>query len=1259
MNGIKLILAALLLALGSASAVASVDTLADELLSHWQLTRADVRFQSGLPIDTFDAVTFERAQQDARFSQDMLVRLDKIALDGLPRAQWLLARTMRHELRRTARAAENYWFDFGVTPYAGGGLFSFAQTVLAAQPLKEDADLDRYLRLLDAYATMCDQVAAKTRAQAARNIRVSQPAIAGVIDLFGQLRANATATLLPDPARLAGLTAAQVRTFDAEARKRIDTRIITAYDAIVRIFDDEYRRQAPAEVGVGRLPGGKEHYQRVIDDIGVSLTPAQIHELGQRRVAELDAQMRAVREQVGFKGKPEAFHKQLLEDPRFLARTREEMGERLLAQVKRMEPHIPAYFSSIPRARYGVKALDAALEGGQTFGFYLSPKPADPVGYYYYNGSDLKNRSLFAAAHLIFHELLPGHHLQLALQLENTATHPVRRFIGPDAFVEGWAEYAASLAKEMGLYADPYDLYGQLVMESFFAVRLVVDTGMNHFDWPLDKARAYMKAHVLNSDSEIASETLRYSTDLFGQALNYRLGYEKFWELRHRAEQALGRHFDIRAFHAAAIDQGAMPLAVLDEQIDWFIGQQAAALQAVPTGESPPTRMAHELISHSEVVIDQSAARIWPYILDPNEWKQGVRLVHVSGEIGKAGEVFAAMSRTAGDSKPAFYAQNVEVVPHRRRVIKMYDADGGALTGYASWELDEQNAGATRVSYRVYAEALLSKDKIAARSAEQLAEEQARNLEKNNARFGKELAVLKELVEGRARATNNAAGSYISSPDTIVAASGMRADVERGLFFVPENRRDPNSRVIAIHFLRFAAHRREAGRAPVFLLPGGPGSEISFKESHSYYALPMVERLRRTRDVVYVSQRGNPKAPGLVPGLWQLDTAYPLNEPASAERRKVSERASLQQALQQWASRGVDLRGYDILNIVDDVYELRAALGYDKIVLRGCSFGSQWSLSYIKRWPQTVDRALLSGVEPLDHAYDSPKCLWASLTRLAKRAEADPAFARDIPKGGLIKALQEVIQRLELQPQIVSIEDPRSSQSVAVTVGADDVRDLIASLVVFGDMPREALGNWPRFILEMYRGDFRFVAAKAWEERRAQGPGKQMIGLLIDNSLGITAKRDAQLLAEPEARWLGDINAHYRATRDLTPTANVGDAFRADWPIEVPVLLMNGDLDWSTSLENARHLRRHLRRGHLIEIEGGTHCDEGVVMAQEQPQRMEQIDAFVDADFEHTTAETFFATLPGKVTYAPVHFVALAGPSLYEQWLANARRVAF
>lgn len=246
-----------------------------------------------------------------------------------------------------------------------------------------------------------------------------------------------------------------------------------------------------------------------------------------------------------------------------------------MGYVEKIEPHIADYFDVLPEAPYGVRRLDPTSEATMTFGVYQLPTSVNPRGEYRYNGSDLENRSLFSAQGLIYHELIPGHHFQLALANEREDLPRFRReTIGYGAFTEGWAEYAANLGKEMGVYENAYDLYGRLVMEMFISCRLVLDTGMNHFGWDLERAREYMSARVVYSDVEVATELLRYSADIHGQALAYRIGNLEILRLRRKAEEALGDRFDIKAFHAAVIRSGAMPMVVLEEHIDWWIERQ-------------------------------------------------------------------------------------------------------------------------------------------------------------------------------------------------------------------------------------------------------------------------------------------------------------------------------------------------------------------------------------------------------------------------------------------------------------------------------------------------------------------------------------------------------------------------------------------------------------------------------------------------------------------------------------------------------------
>ncbi|MEZ4457599.1 MAG: DUF885 domain-containing protein [Gemmatimonadales bacterium] len=224
-----------------------------------------------------------------------------------------------------------------------------------------------------------------------------------------------------------------------------------------------------------------------------------------------------------------------------------------------------------PKAPAEFRRLNPRLEAASTYGFYQPPSPASPVGIYFYNASNLKERNLASVGTIAFHELVPGHHFQIALALENDSLPPFRREFNANAFAEGWAEYASSLAGELGMYSDPYDAYGRLISEAFLTTRLVVDPGMNLLGWSRDSAMASAVAHTMMAESEIRSETLRYAVDLPGQALGYKVGAMEFHRLRRHAAEALGDRFDVRAFHALVLDAGSLPMAVVERMVDRWI----------------------------------------------------------------------------------------------------------------------------------------------------------------------------------------------------------------------------------------------------------------------------------------------------------------------------------------------------------------------------------------------------------------------------------------------------------------------------------------------------------------------------------------------------------------------------------------------------------------------------------------------------------------------------------------------------------------
>jgi uncharacterized protein (DUF885 family) len=296
-------------------------------------------------------------------------------------------------------------------------------------------------------------------------------------------------------------------------------------------------------------------------------------------VASLELRMAKIREQLGFKGTANEFHAQLRRNPQLIVHSPEELEKKYDVFMARMLPQLPNYFAKIPKIKFGYMKLDPAVDSGQRGGGARQPNPTDPVGRYVYPTFDLVNRSLeVAAAHRIYHELAPGHVFQGALLRENpkpTNLGKLRlRFPGN---AEGWAEYAASLGIEMGVFADPYDLYLQLLAEANNSSRSVIDTGMNYLGMTLEEGRTYLRDHSpIMSEVAVHAESLRFGADVFGYSLSYRMGFVNIWEFRKRAEKALGRYFDIKEFHSVIMDDGSMPMDVLGRHVDRYIAEKLA-----------------------------------------------------------------------------------------------------------------------------------------------------------------------------------------------------------------------------------------------------------------------------------------------------------------------------------------------------------------------------------------------------------------------------------------------------------------------------------------------------------------------------------------------------------------------------------------------------------------------------------------------------------------------------------------------------------
>ena len=351
----------------------------------------------------------------------------------------------------------------------------------------------------------------------------------------------------------------------------------SAGPAYTRLLAEMKRQQpgAPTADGVWRLPDGKAYYDALLANYTTTdMTAAQIHDLGLAEVARIHGEMKTIMAKVGFKGTLQQFFVHLRTSPQYFYTTREAYLADVDAKVKAMEARLPAFFNTLPKAHLQVKAVEAFRERSAGKAFYQSPSPdGSRPGTYYVNLYDLRDMSKTELEALAYHEGIPGHHLQRAVQTELTGLPPFRRFGGFTAYTEGWGLYTEELAKDMGFYTDPYSDFGRLGMELWRACRLVVDTGIHDKRWSREQAIQYLKDNTPNPDGDIEKAIERYIV-YPGQATAYLIGKLKIKELRGRAQAALGEKFDFRAFHDVVLESGPVPLDILERRVDNWIAAQ-------------------------------------------------------------------------------------------------------------------------------------------------------------------------------------------------------------------------------------------------------------------------------------------------------------------------------------------------------------------------------------------------------------------------------------------------------------------------------------------------------------------------------------------------------------------------------------------------------------------------------------------------------------------------------------------------------------
>ncbi|HZX78799.1 DUF885 domain-containing protein [Lysobacter sp.] len=535
----------------------------------------DTRYNAELP----DFGSQQYRDESKKFLQDWLARAEAIGSEGLAGQDLLNYEIFTRDARDNI---ESFQFPGWMVPVnqmdSTASLAVQFGSGTGAQPFKTVQDYDNWLKRGARIPVLFDTEIANMKQGIAAGVvqpRVLMEKVVPQLDALIKDKPEDTLFWGPITNMPKDFSDADRKRLTDEYRKLIGEQLMPAYKKLRAFVNDEYLPRTRDTFGLDKLPNGQAWYAfNAKQSTTTELTPAQIHQIGLDEVARIHGEMQKVMAEVGFKGTLQDFFKYVETDKKFEFKSEDELLKYYRALEDKINQKIPEQFSLIPKSPFEIRPIEPFRAKSGPGGQYYPPsEDGTRPGIFYVNTYDLPSRKIWDAEDLYLHEAIPGHHFQIATQIELKDLPAFRRWSIQSAFAEGWGLYAESLGKALGVYTDPYSYFGYLQNELWRAIRLVTDTGLHSKGWSRDQVIAYMKENSAVSDTTAVAEAERYIA-WPGQALAYKIGELKIKELRARAEKELGDKFDIREFHAELLKDGAVPLDVLEAKIDRWIASK-------------------------------------------------------------------------------------------------------------------------------------------------------------------------------------------------------------------------------------------------------------------------------------------------------------------------------------------------------------------------------------------------------------------------------------------------------------------------------------------------------------------------------------------------------------------------------------------------------------------------------------------------------------------------------------------------------------
>ena len=536
----------------------------------------DKRYNDQLRRNSEQAILEQQAKE-----KEFLKRFEAIDATGLPHQDVLNRELEIRDLKEDIEDTDLKLWQMPVNQMHGIHIDTpQLVTVLSFQTVK---DYDDYIARLRQLPRRFEEDTANMRKGMANGLMPPKFLLEKVVD-----QTNGIATLAPDQTPFAQPFNNFPASFSEADKTRLKTAglaaikndVLPAYAKFATFVKDEYVPKGRTEVGVWSLPNGDAIYAfEVRRYTTTDKTPEQIHQIGLQQVAEIEKQQLEIANRLGFKDL-KSFRDSVKANPKLYAQSREQILDLYRQYLAQMKPELPKLFGRLPKAELIVMPVEQFREKDAPGAEYHTGTPdGSRPGHVEVNTSEPEKRTVISIESTAYHEGVPGHHLQLSMAQEVKDLPPFRQHGWYGAYGEGWALYSERLGKEVGFYRDPYSDFGRLEDEMLRAIRLVVDTGLHYKHWTREQVVQYFHDHSAIDEPNVQSETNRYIS-WPAQALSYKMGQLKILELRARAQQQLGGQFDIREFHDQVVDSGALPLDVLEQQINLWIAQKKAVAKA-------------------------------------------------------------------------------------------------------------------------------------------------------------------------------------------------------------------------------------------------------------------------------------------------------------------------------------------------------------------------------------------------------------------------------------------------------------------------------------------------------------------------------------------------------------------------------------------------------------------------------------------------------------------------------------------------------